>query len=271
MRIAASTHLNSAPLVYSFVQKRNSETFLGSTVPAQCAHMLATSQCDVALIPVIEYQRIPNLRIIPDVAIASKGQVRSVILAARCPIDEIRIVTLDSSSRTSQTLLRILFKCHYQIAPAFIERMPNVQVGCENMFEESDAALVIGDPAIQLEALALQMGVRIYDLATEWRALTGLPFVFAMWATRENVCAEYPTIARKFIEAKAEGIERIEEIATHYAEELRLPREELIRYLRENINYDLDEENIAGLRCYFRLAHECGFISEQHPLQFVIA
>src|SRR3989442_8242179 len=120
MRIAASTYLNSAPLVYSFASgtQRGCAVFLGDTAPARCAAMLGAGQCDVALIPVIEYQRLPRLRIIPETAVASKGRVRSVVLAARCPIEEARTVTLDSSSRTSQALVRILFARRYGGAPA---------------------------------------------------------------------------------------------------------------------------------------------------------
>src|SRR5438128_2657299 len=111
MRIAASTYLNSAPLVYSFAQGalRRRYNFLGDAAPSRCAAMLTRGECEIALIPVIEYRRIPGLRIIPEIAVASKGRVRSVLLAARCPLEDVRHVTLDPSSRTSQALVRILF------------------------------------------------------------------------------------------------------------------------------------------------------------------
>src|SRR6185436_21134229 len=166
MRIAASTYLNSAPLVYSFAQGslRKRYTFLGDTAPARCAVMLAAGQADIALIPVIEYQRIPGLKILPHVAVAAKQKVRSVLLAARCSLPEVRQVTLDTSSRTSQTLIKIILAERYGVQPQFTERTPDPAVNCENMFEGSDAALVIGDPAIQLAASAEQLSVQIYDL-----------------------------------------------------------------------------------------------------------
>lgn len=271
MRIAASTYLNSAPLVFSFARgkRQNQTTFLGDTAPARCAEMLETGLSDVALIPVIEYQRIPNLRIIPDVAVASKRRVRSVLLATRVPTHEIRTVTLDSSSRTSQALLRILFLHRYMAHPTFTEKTPDLETACENMFEDSDAALVIGDPAMRLEASAEALGLRIYDLADEWQDMTGLPFVFAVWAASEAATHEFPDLARDFLDAKAEGLEHIEEIASHYAQELKLPRNELLEYLRVNVNFDLDEENIAGMKHYFALAEECGLIKAERPLLFV--
>jgi chorismate dehydratase len=239
-------------------------TFLGDTAPARCAQMLAQGLCDVALIPVIEYQRIPDLRIIPDIAVASKNRVRSVVLATRLPPSEVRVVTLDSSSRTSQALLRILFRYRYGAEPTFSERTPDAARACSNMFEGSDAALVIGDPAMRLGELKVQ----IYDLAEEWRAMTGLPFVFAVWASTEAGSIAFPEMSARLLEAKAEGLARIDEIAAEYSLELQLPVSEVRAYLRENVNYDLDAENVAGMLRFFSLARECGLISEELPLIF---
>ncbi len=270
MRIAASTYLNSAPLVYSFIRGvlRNRYIFTGDAAPSQCAAMLADRLSDVALIPVIEYQRTPGLLIIPDIAVASKHRVRSVLLAARRPLDEVRRVTLDASSRTSQTLVKILFMRRYGLLPDFLESTPDPAINCENMFEASDAALVIGDPAIRLEASAHSLGLRIYDLATEWRAMTGLPFVFAVWAIHEGLVEDSTNLVRDLIAAKNEGISLIEQIASQYADGLNLPVADLLGYLRENVNYDLDDENIDGMLQYFNLAYEYGLIPKVRGLRF---
>lgn len=271
MRIAASTYLNSAPLVYSFAQGqfRQRYTFVGDAAPSRCAAMLAAGQCDIALIPVIEYQRIPGLRLIPEIAVASKSRVRSVLLAARRPLEEACRVTLDTSSRTSQTLVKILFARRYHAQPIFSERTPDAKVECENMFESSDAALVIGDPAMRLAASADQLGVRIYDLAEEWRAMTGLPFVFAVWAVREDAAEHAPSLVQDFLAAKREGLHVLEQIAAQYARELGLPQDDLLSYLRDNVNYDLDAENVAGMRRYFELAAELNLIPEPRELKFL--
>jgi chorismate dehydratase len=271
MRITASTYLNSAPLIYSFAHGslRHHFTFIGDAAPSRCATMLAAGQCEVALIPVIEYQRIPGLKIIPEIAVASKNRVRSVILVARRPLNEVRTVTLDTSSRTSQALVKLLFLKRYRASPQFTERIPDATMGCENMLEGSDAALVIGDPGMRLEASSGQLGLQIYDLAEEWRAMTGLPFVFAVWAVRERAIEDAPDLFHDFIAAKREGLEQIGRIASQYAIELNLPEDDLIRYLRDNVNYDLDEENIAGLQRYFSLAYECGLIPENRELRFL--
>ncbi|MFN0084974.1 MAG: menaquinone biosynthetic enzyme MqnA/MqnD family protein [Blastocatellia bacterium] len=271
MRIAASTYLNSAPLVDRFSRGGFGDRyrFIGNEAPARCAEMLAEGACEIALIPVIEYQRIAGVRIVPDVAVASKGRVRSVLIATRRPLEEVRRLTLDASSRTSQGLVRILFQERYGFLPELIERTPDAARGCENMLESSDAALVIGDPAMRLEASASRLGVRIHDLAEEWRGMTGLPFVFAVWAVREAVWEMSHSVAADFLEAKAEGVGQIERIAAQYAAELGLPEADLLTYLRENVNYDLDGENIAGLRRYFELARKWELISENRELSFL--
>jgi chorismate dehydratase len=230
--------------------------------------MLKAGECEIALIPVIEYQRITDLLIIPEVAVAAKNRVRSVLIASRRPLEEVRSLALDTSSRTSQALVRILFARRYGFQPEFTERSPDAAADCGDMLEASDAALVIGDPAMKLESLARQLGLRVYDLAEEWRAMTGAPFVFAVWAVREDAGADQAELARDFIAAKREGVERREQIATQYSGELELPRDELLSYLRDNVNYDLDEENIAGMRLFFDLARDCGLISQSRELRF---
>jgi|SRR5262245_22960588 len=270
MLIAASTYLNSAPLVYSFGNGflKDRYYFIGDTAPSRCAAMLETQECEIALIPVIEYQRLPGLRIIPEISVASKHRVRSVLLAARLPLEKVATVTLDTSSRTSQTLVKILFLQRYGRLPRFIERTPDAANLCRNMFETEDAALIIGDPAMRLAASANELGLQIYDLADEWRALTGLPFVFAVWAMRENVLESAANPVADFIAAKLEGIENIEMIAARYAVALDLPQSDLIDYLRENVNYELDDENLSGLRRYFALAAEFGLIPQARELCF---
>lgn len=270
IRIGASTYLNSAPLVYSFSRGRfrDKYAYIGDAAPSRCAAMLASGECDIALIPVIEYQRIPDLEIIPEVSVASKSRVRSVILASRKPLDEVRTLALDTSSRTSQALVKILFSKRYGFLPEFIERTPDARKDFENMLESCDAALVIGDPAMKLAAAASGIGVEIFDLAEEWRSLTGLPFVFAVWALREGFQGDKYELVRDFIAAKDEGIEHLDLLASDYSSILNMPKDDLLSYLSYNVNYDLDEQNIAGMMMYFRHAKECGLIPEARKVKF---
>lgn len=271
MRIAASTYLNSAPLVYSFTQGflRKKYDFIGDEAPSRCAEMLGEGECEIALIPVIELQRIPGLRIVPEIAVASKKRVRSVLIASRCPLEEVRRLTLDPASRTSQALVKILFLRRYGFLPRCAEREIGLSVESRNLFNDADAALVIGDPAMRLEASARSLDLKIYDLAEEWRAMTGLPCVFAVWAAREAACSGAHGLADDLIAAKHEGIDHIEQIATQYAAELELPRSELLDYLSQNVNYHLDDENLLGMATFFDLAHEFGLIAQPRSMLFV--
>ena len=275
MRIAASTYLNSAPLIHSFATEAFGAryTFLGDAAPSRCAAMLAAKQADIALIPAIEYQRIPDLLVIPNVAVAAKRQVRSVLLAARKPLNDITTLALDTSSRTSQALVQIILAERYGVCPHLLEHTP--RLGANFTLGEADAALVIGDPALCLTTQAEALRLTIYDLAEEWQTLTGLPFVFAMWAVRAEALAESrlepAQLVSDFIEAKAEGLRRVPDIAAQFAAELPLPLSDLLNYLHVNVNYDLDEANRTGLQRYYGLAAAYGFIGTARPVRFLTA
>ena len=278
MRIAASTYLNSAPLVHSFATGSfgTRYTFLGDAAPSRCAALLAAKQADIALIPVIEYQRIPDLLVIPNVAVAAKQQVRSVLLATRKPLNEVKTLALDTSSRTSQALVQIILAERYGVHPQLIEHTPRLGTAFTlGTLSEADAALVIGDPALCLTTQAQALGLTIYDLAEEWQTLTGLPFVFAVWAVRAEALAESrlkpAQLVNDFLEAKAEGLRRVPDIAAQFAAELPLPLSDLLDYLHVNVNYDLDEMNRTGLQRYYELAAAHGFIEAARAVRFLTA
>jgi len=266
--IAASSYLNAAPLCYSFVYgaQKNRCTFLSDEAPARCAELLAEGRADAALIPVIEYQRIPGLKIAPGACVASKRSVRSVLLASRVPITRVRSVALDTSSRTSAALIQILLGRFYHLDVSYRTSPPRL----EDMLESNDAALIIGDPAMLIDRSALY----VYDLAEEWRKHTGLPFVFAFWGIRADSAARFghdpgDERAIDFLAAKIEGTAHADKLAELYSERLGLPRDDLFSYLTEAISYDLDEESLQGLRLYYQLASECGLIPEARDIVFL--
>lgn len=260
--IAASSYLNAAPLCYSFVygNQKDRSRFLSDAAPARCADMLREARADAALIPVIEYQRIEGLLVAPGACVASKKSVRSVVLASRVPIADVRSVALDTSSRTSAALIQVILSRFYGLSPSYRNSPPDIKA----MLESFDAALVIGDPAMLID----RSGLFIYDMAEEWRKHTGLPFVFAFWAVRKD-SRLWAGSGVSFIEARREGLSHIDDLADMYSASLGLPREELLVYLTENISYDLDEESLDGLRLYYRLAHECGLVERVRGLEFI--
>src|SRR5262245_31883826 len=263
--IAASSYLNAAPLCYSFVygEQRDRCLFLSDESPARCAELLAAGQADAALIPVIEYQRIAGLKVAPGACVASKTSVRSVLLASKKPIQQVRSVALDTSSRTSAALVQIILQHFYGISAAYATARPKLT----EMLESNDAALMIGDPAMLID----RSGLHVYDLAEEWRNHTRLPFVFAFWAVRSDSKAWQGAEANgiDFRAARLEGIAHSKELARIYSERLALATEELFSYLTENISYDLDEESLRGLRLYYELAYKMGLIERQCELVFL--
>lgn len=272
--IAASSYLNAAPLCYSFVsgEQRNRCEFLSDAAPARCSEMLAEGRADAALIPAIEYQRVAGLKVAPGACVASRNEVRSVILASRVPLERVRTVALDNSSRTSAALIQIILG-HFCGVDATYRQSPPILA---DMLGTNDAALIIGDPAMLIDRSSLH----IYDLAKEWRKHTDLPFVFAFWAIRADSTA-WPGKSDSpihddsvesridFNAAKVEGLTHARQLAEIYGEQLGLPSEGLLTYLTENISYDLDEECLRGLRLYYELAHRCALIAEPRDLVFL--
>ncbi len=264
--IAASIYLNAAPLCYSFRfgEQKHSCRFLADAAPVRCSELLAEGRADAALIPVIEYQRIPGLKVAPGACVASKTTVRSVLLASRVPIGEVRSVALDTSSRTSAALIQIILGRFYELSPSYTSSPPVI----DEMLRTNDAALIIGDPAMLIDRSALH----VYDLAEEWRQHTGLPFVFAFWAIRSDSKAWPGEMGSSgkvdFLAAKREGLEHLDELAGLYSEKLGLERDDLFRYLTQSISYDLDGDSLQGLDLYYDLASQSGLIDKPRPVVF---
>jgi chorismate dehydratase len=262
--VAASSYLNTAPLCYSFIhgEQKDRCRFLSNAAPARCADLLAEGAADAALIPVIEYQRIAGLKAAPGACVASKGKVRSVVLASKVPIEQVRRVTVDESSRTSAALIRIILERFYGVIPVYVTAPPRI----DQMLESSDAALIIGDPAMLIDRPALQ----VYDLAEEWRRQTGLPFVFAFWAVRgESLGQDWARHGIDFEGAKQEGLAHIDDIVAPYSTALALSEDDLRTYLTHNISFDLDQDCLSGLDLYYRLAHEIGLIAKPYEVVFL--
>ena len=259
LRIAASSYLNTAPLIWSFTHgTRQGTVELIEALPAHCAGLLQERKVEAALVPVIEYQRIADIALIPDVCVGSREWVRSVVLVTKVEdLREIRRIALDESSRTSAALLKIIFREFLGCEPEWVTGKPDVG----QMLADHDAALIIGDPAMTFA----RDNLRVFDLAALWREHTGLGFVFAMWMVRD----EAPAARRiDFAEARDEGLALTEDIIEFYEPLLGLSRDELRTYLRENISFSIDEEMRAGMELYFKLAQRHGIIPAVKALKF---
>lgn len=260
--MAASNYSNSATLIWSFWHgaQREKVIYLPDAAPSKCAEMLGQNKVEIALTPVIEYQRIAKTLIIPDCCIASKHLVKSVILVTRGDeLKSAKTVALDVSSKTSVALTQIIFREFFARQPEWIAHEPDA----EKMLETCDAALLIGDPALNLDPDKF----RVFDIAQLWREFTGLGFVFAFWLAR----AEAAEQAREldFIGARDEGLEKIEEIIRFYTPQIKLSPANFYLYLTQNITYSLDEELKLGLQLYYKLARKLGLIENLKELEFI--
>jgi chorismate dehydratase len=326
LRISVVQYLNTSPLVWGFTHGLLAGKYdLSFTVPSQCAEALRAGEVDIAIIPAIEYQRIDDLVILPDLAIASKRRVRSLLLISKVPLAPAQIntapprepaselqpreiqsgepqargkqtgprsIALDRSSRSTQALTKILCARHWQIAPRFQEMAPDLG----EMLAANDAALLIGDPALRINlaiepssaapfanarrgtappcppplqsdgaivcdaatlgfpgsTLSAPMGAEklyVYDIVEQWRAMTGLSAVLAVWAARPAVAT--PEVVADFHASRAFGLLNLPELCDAASAQLRLPAAALHSYLNDNIDFTLDPENVAALTKYF--------------------
>lgn len=261
-RISASNYSNSAPLIWSFLYGSNHGKYelIMDNAPARSAELLREKRVDAALVPVIEYQRIADVLLVPDVCVGASERVRSVCLVTKGEdLADVKTVSLDVSSKTSVALTKIIFREFYSVEPKFKDSRPNL----ERMLAESDCALLIGDPALSID----ESIYRKFDLAETWRKFTGFGFVFAMWMAH----AAKAGIARKidFAAARDEGLSHLDEIVSNYESTVSLSRDEFKKYLSKNISYSVSSSMKEGLELYFRLAHKHLLTETYKPLDFI--
>lgn len=234
-------------------------------LPSECADRLANGAADIGLVPIAALAVTPGLRILPGCTIASKDYVRSLLLVHRAhqPLETVRTVAADTASRTTIAYARILFQKWGNEGAEFIPMAANVDA----MLERADAAIVIGDPALlALEEQANQFersGEELvyHDLAHEWRSLTGLPFVSAIWAAAPGVDpSRLGEVASDFVRSRDHGLAHIDDLAREWSEKLPLAESTIRRYLSANIHYVLDDECIAGMEGFFSAAAERGVL-----------
>jgi chorismate dehydratase len=268
VRLGAVGYLNARPLVYGLGQGPRpeaqgpspAEITVRFDVPSVCAQLLVSAAIDLGLVPSITYLERPGDRVVPDVSIASDGPVASVAIFTRKPAREIRSLALDTSSRTSVVLTRVLCARRFEIAPSFVPHPPDLPT----MLGACDAALLIGDPALFVDHRAL--GVEKIDLGQAWTDMTGLPFVWAFWSGRPE--AADSDVVRRLQEARDAGVAASDSVADAYCAS-HAARQAIARhYLRENMKYDLSPRALEGLTAYYHEAAALGLVERTGPIEF---
>lgn len=242
IKISAVSYINTIPFIYGINQSQELLDSIDLTVdvPSMCAQKLIDDQTDVGLVPVAALLDIPNYRIISDYCIGSMGKVTSVFIFSKKPIEDIKTLHLDSQSRTSNNLARVLLKNYWK---------KEVLIVSEE--EKADAYVQIGDRTFgkdKTEAYA-------YDLGEAWTDFCGLPFTFAVWAANKAIPAPFIELFNKCLKL---GLDSREEVLKSIPENTDIDMRE---YLLKSIDYNLDE----GKRSAIRLFHQ--LIGELEPLE----
>jgi chorismate dehydratase len=220
---------------------------LSFSVPSVCADRLASGEVDIGIVPCAEIPRL-DLDIVPDVGIACRGPVRSILLISKVEPDRIATLAADSSSRSSVMLTRIILDRSYGVRPEIVTMRPHL----DSMLARADAALIIGDPALHLEPSRLPY--HVLDLGEEWVKLSGLPMVFAVWAGKPQHINE--RVRRVFIDSCRFGLDHLDDIIASAPATHGIPSAMTREYLTRHIAFELDDTDRAGLSRFLEMASE---------------
>ena len=237
-RIGSVPYLNARPLVEGLADRLIFE------VPSRLAERFAAGDLDAALLPVYEAVEHEHSLIADNIAIASRGEVFSVFLAHREPLHALEVVALDPSSHTSNHLLQCLFAEFHEIEPEYVAEPE----------DDSQARLLIGDPAIRFRQEHAGGDWKFLDLGAEWMRCTGLPFVFACWVLREGV-RDAESLAATLREVKWRGLAARERIAAEFDD-----AEFVKRYLTQYIRFDLGAEEKQAVALFAALLRKHGLV-----------
>ncbi len=256
VRLGAVDYLNVRPLVYG-LETAADRVSLRFDVPSVCARLLDDGAIDLGMVPSITHLDRRGDAVVPGVCIGSEGPVASVALFTRRPIAAVRSIALDTSSRTSAALTRVLCAQLFQISPTFVEHAPDLDA----MLAKADAALLIGDPALFVDHAAF--GADKIDLGDAWTSMTARPFVWAFWAGPETPAAH--AVVPLLQDAAERGMAHSDDIARAYCADApdRWPLAE--RYLRDHLRFRLDARALEGLHIYYREAHRLGLVPAPPP------
>jgi chorismate dehydratase len=246
LRVGSVSFLNAKPLIYGLEGAEGLE--LSLAVPSRLLEGLRREELDVALLPVIDYQRMDGLRVVPSGGIGCFGETLTVRIFSTVPVEEIGTLGCDTDSHTSVALARVIFAERYGTRPTFVDWTRQEEQPC-------DARLLIGDKVVCEEPAGFEHQL---DLGAAWRALTGLPFVFAVWTARGGV--DLGDLPRRLEEAKRAGLTNVTEIVKRYAVGRGWPAGLAMQYLSVYLKFDVGERELKAIELFHELAAKHGVI-----------
>jgi chorismate dehydratase len=239
IKVAAVSYLNTKPMLWGIERSPvMNEIDLLVDYPSNLAKSLTEGKIDMALLPVAAMPGIPGARIVGEYGIAADGEVASVCIFSKQPLEEVTSVYLDYQSRSSVRLATLLLKEYWkkevELLPAPVDYIDHIK--------GTTAGVIIGDRALEQR----HNFTYIYDLAQTWKDWTGLPFVFAAWIANKDLPQDF---IQRFNAANAEGLKHIEEVVAAHS----FPHYDLQTYYRKNIHYHLDAQKLMGLEAFLEL------------------
>lgn len=243
IRVGIVNYLNTKPLIYGLERAPIKDLIeLVGAYPARLAEMLQNDEVDLGLIPIAAIPELSSYHIVGDYCIGTEGEIASVCLFSEVPIHEIKTVYLDYQSRSSVSLLKWLMKEYWDIQPEIVHAKDE---NYRNLISGTTAGLVIGDRALEQRKIS----TFIFDLGSEWRSITGLPFVFAAWVSKKKLDDEF---IRLFNEANAMGLQKIDEIVKDTPFDLY----DLKKYYTLHLSYKLDESKRKGMEKFLSVLQD---------------
>lgn len=240
IRVVAVSYLNTKPMTFSFEQGAMNDLMeLEFKYPSLLADELISGRADMGLVPVAMIPSIPNAKVVSDYCIATEGEVASVCIFSNVPLQQADRLILDYQSRSSVALTKILLQHHWKLSPTLVPAAP----GYENNIGENEAALIIGDRALELR----DRFTYVYDLGLAWKEMTGLPFVFAVWVANKEIPDSFLFQFNQQIEHSLNNLDAI--ISAHP-----FPYYDLHTYYEQNISYRLNEEKRKTIELFLQYA-----------------
>jgi chorismate dehydratase len=237
VKISVVSYLNSQPFVYGLKKSPPEGMELSSDIPSECARKLISGEADIGLVPVAVLKQLPEFHIVSKYCIGANGAVDSVKLYSQVPLAQIDKIVLDYQSRTSVALTRVLAKELWNIAPEWIA----AEKGFESQISGTTAAVVIGDRTFGMNGkFPIEK-----DLPEEWKQLTGMPFVFAVWASRTPQSDEF---VQAFESSLAEGFKAIDSVIAD--QQIAYPETDVRKYLTQSISYEFDARKAEAMKLF---------------------
>ncbi|MEY9962157.1 chorismate dehydratase [Streptacidiphilus sp. MAP12-16] len=256
-RVGHIQFLNCLPIYWGLARSGSLlDLDLTKDTPERLSDALVAGDLDISPITCVEYLRnADDLVVLPDIAVGSDGPVLSCVIVSQVPLDQLdgRRVALGSTSRTSVRLAQLLLTEQYRVEPDYYTCPPDLAL----MMQEADAAVLIGDAALRATMHdAPRLGLDVHDLGEMWKAWTGLPFVFAVWAVRRDFLEREPELAREvhraFLDSRDLSMAEVDKVAEQTSRWESFDQELLRRYFAEALDFSFGERQLAGMREFAR-------------------